>query len=305
MAEDQIADGGVTDAPVDAPAPTDAPLATEAPASDVPAESDGPSFDWADMRAQLTGGDEALEKVIGRYRSADAFSKAFMAQRQKLSERAEQSVPTLADDATPEQIQQYRELMGIPNDAADYQVGFAEGFELGEADAAALDAFKEHMHGRNIPPSAAQAAIEWYQDTMEADRQQKNANAADFHNEASDTMQVEWGREFEANQNAIKSYINDTLGSEQAEALRGLRLENGAMLMDSPDVLRLLVQPATDYMGGDMMIAGDPGTMAKTVDERMKEILQMRVSDPHGYKEESIQEELAGLYQKKARLEKR
>lgn len=302
---DELAGDGVTDGQVESSAPADAPIETPAGGAEVQEAPESAGFDWADMRAQLTGGDEALEKVIGRYRSADAFSKAFMAQRQKLSERQEQSVPKLDKDSTPEQIQQYRELMGIPNDVADYQISFGEGYELSEGDAEAVENFKEYMHGKNVPPSAAQAALEWYQETVEADRQQKNANAADFHAEASDTLRVEWGKEFAANQNAIKAYINDTLGPEQADALRGLRLENGAMLMDSPDVLRLLVQPAADYMGGDMMISGETGAMAKTFDARIKEILNLKNTDPRGeWREDSIQEELAGLYAKKAKLNK-
>ena len=95
MAE-ETADAGVTDAPLDTAAPADAPVTPEAAQADVPAEPQSPSFDWADVRGQLTGGDEALEKVIGRYRSLDAFGKAFMSQRQKLSERTEVSAPTLA-----------------------------------------------------------------------------------------------------------------------------------------------------------------------------------------------------------------
>lgn len=294
----EVADVSATDA-----APTDAPATPEAPAVEVSEESSAPSFDWADVRGQLTGGDESMEKVIGRYRSLDAFGKAFMAQRQKLSERAEPSIPQLGENPTEEQVAAYREAMGIPDSLDDYAVTFGEGFEGAAGDDDVLGNFKEHMHNRNVPPAAAQAAVEWYQQLVETDRQQKNENAGIVHEEASDALRAEWGREFEGNQNAIKSYLNEALGADEANGLREMRMEDGSYLMDNPQLLRLLVQPATDYMGTGM-IAGDTATMAKTLTQRRDELLAQRLSDPQGYKSDAVQEELTSIYQKLDRMKK-
>ncbi len=302
MADEAIDAGEVTDVPASDAAPTDAPIETEVPAGEAPAEPQAPAFDWQDMRSALTGGDETLEKVVGRYRSADAFAKAFMAQRQKLSERVEAKVPELPDDATPEQIAEYRQAVGIPDDVAEYGVDFAEGFEVGEEDSAALNNFKEFMHERNIPPQQAQAAVEWYQNLVETDRQEKNENADHVQGESSDALKAEWGREFDANQNAIRSYLDQTLGAEQAGALREMRMSDGSYLMDNADVLRLLVQPSVDYMGGDMMIAGDQATMAKTLNERKEELMQLRLTDPVKYKSEAVQEEMSQIYSKLGKI---
>ena len=286
------------------PAATPAVEPATDPATPDPVEPAAPSFDWADMRAQLTGGDESLEKIIGRYRSADAFAKAFLAQRQKLSERVETSVPKIDADSTPEQIAEYRQLMGIPDDVADYGVDFGEGFEAMEEDAGVLDAFKAHMHENNVPPQAAQAAVEWYQGLIEGQRQEQNERADQVHQEASDALKVEWGREFEANQNAIRQYLDQSLGADKAEEIRSMRLMDGSMLMDNPDVLRMLVQPSVDYMGGDMMIAGDSATMAKTLGERRDELLELRLSDPQKYKSDAVQEEIGRIYSQLARVGK-
>ncbi len=145
-----VVDAPVADAPAsDAPAPTDAP--TEAPASETP------SFEWSDVRTALVGEDAAMEKVVGRYRSLDAFGKAFMAQRQKLSERAPE-LPTLGENPSDEEVAAYREAYGIPADVAGYEVTFGEEFDHTEADAGILDGFKASMHESNVPPAAAQAA---------------------------------------------------------------------------------------------------------------------------------------------------
>lgn len=276
-----------------------ADVTAEAPETAAP---EAPSFDWADMRGAMTGGDEGMEKVFGRYRSADAFAKAFMAQRQKLSERAEPAIPTLDENSTPEDIAAYRQAMGIAENVDDYGVNFGEGFEMADGDAEVLTAFKEHMHSSNVPPNAAQAAVEWYQNLVETDRQAKNEMADTVHSEASDALKAEWGREFDANQNAIKSYLNESLGAERADEMREMRMADGSYLMDNPDVLRLLVQPASDYMGGDLMVAGDQATAAKTLNERKNELMALRLSDPVKYKSDEVQEEVAGIFAKLGRL---
>lgn len=289
-----VVDAPVADAPAsDAPAPTDAP--TEAPASETP------SFEWSDVRTALVGEDAAMEKVVGRYRSLDAFGKAFMAQRQKLSERAPE-LPTLGENPSDEEVAAYREAYGIPADVAGYEVTFGEEFDHTEADAGILDGFKASMHESNVPPAAAQAAINWYQNLVETDRQAKNEMADTVGDESANALKAEWGREFDSNAAAIQNYLNQSLGAEEAEAMRSLRMEDGSFLMDNADVLRLLVQPATDYVGPNSIIGGDVATAAKTLNERKDELLGMRLSDPNKFKTEGIQEELADIYGKLSRI---
>lgn len=294
MSEDAAAEA----APIE---PAGTPVA-DAPVSEAPAEAPAPTMDWADMRTSIAGGDESLGKMLSRYGSAEAMGKAFAAQRQKLSERQEPTIPTLGDDPTPEQVAEFRTAMGIPENVDDYAVNFAEGFEAGEADGAALESFKAFMHERNIPPSQAGAAVEWYAGLVETQRQEANANADRVAEESNDALKAEWGREFDGTVNAIKSYLNDNLGAQEAEGLRSMRMEDGSMLMDNPNVLRLLATPARDYIGGDGLISGDLQTAAKSVSEEITGLMQLRLNDPAKYKSDEVQSRLAELYQKKERI---
>jgi hypothetical protein len=297
MSDETLEAGDVVDAPTTESAPTDAPAA-EAPAEATP---EAPALEWADIRTALSGGDEAMDKVIGRYRSLDAFGKAFMAQRQKLSERAPE-LPTLGENPSDEEVAAYREAYGIPAEVDGYEVTFGEEFDHSEADQGILDGFKAAMHESNVPPGAAQAAINWYQNLVETDRQAKNEMADTVGDESANALKAEWGREFDGNVAAVQNYLNQSLGEEQAEDLRSLRMEDGSFLMDNADVLRLLVQPAIDYVGPNSIIGGDVATAAKTLNERKDELLSMRLNDPNKFKSEGIQEELADIYGKLSRL---
>lgn len=294
MSEDAAAE--TTEAPV-----SEAPV-TDAPVSEAPAEAPAPTMDWADMRTSIAGGDESLGKMLSRYGSAEAMGKAFAAQRQKLSERQEPTIPTLGDDPTPEQVAEYRTAMGIPENVDDYAVNFAEGFEVGEADGAALESFKAFMHERNIPPSQAGAAVEWYAGLVETQRQEANANADRVSEESHNALKTEWGRDRDGNINAIRAYLDDNLGAQKAESLRSMRMEDGSMLMDNADVLRLLVTPARDYIGGDGLISGDLQTAAKSVSEEITGLMQLRLNDPAKYKSDEVQSRLSQLYEKKDRI---
>lgn len=259
-----------------------------------------PDLSWKDMQNALSNGDETLSRIIGRYRSPQAFAKAFAAQRQTISENGK--TPELPEKATEEQIAEYRKTIGLPEKFDDYNVGFSEDFQANEGDDALVKEFAQSMYDKHVPQKYAQAAIEYYQTLMMKGEQNINENAAAVKRETYDTLKAEWGREFDANRNAIDLYLYETMGNEGRAALGNLQLSDGSSLLDNADILRLLSGPARDYVGGEALVSGSMSQSAEDAQKQLNDLLKLQITDPDKYRSEPVQKQVAELYERKKRF---
>lgn len=271
--------------------PAGDPPAGDPPADDPPAELGNLPDNWREIMAN---GDDKKLAYLKRFKSHDTFLNAQLAQNQRARESTK--APTLPDNATPEQVAAYRKATGIPENAADYGLAFPEGFEAQDADNDLMGEFGTFMHENNVPPGAAQRALEWYSDYIDQDRQTKNARAVQQHQEASDQLALDWGKDFDGNTNAVKKYLNDMLGEDQANAFRALQLPDGSLLGNNIDMMKLLVTPAVDNAGPNFIYSSDTAETAKTLQERKDELQGMRLTDPTKWKSDDVQKELHELY---------
>ncbi len=263
----------------------------------------GSELAWKDIQKALSGGDDDISRMVARYRSPAAFAKAFAAQRQKIAESSK--VPELAENATEEQVAEYRKAMGLPDKFDDYAVGFSEDFKGEDGDDALVKEFAQSMYDNHVPPKYAQAAIDYYQNLMMKGEQNINENAAAVKRETYDALKAEWGKEFDANRNAIDVYLTETMGQDGRAVMNGLRLSDGSSLLDNAHLLRLLAQPARDYVGGEALVSGSMSQTAEDVAKSLNDLMALRLSDPQKYQSASVQKEVAELFERKKRLEGR
>ena len=260
----------------------------------------------SDWREEFSGGDEKLKGVISRYRSPKDVAKA-LADAKKFIRDNRAGVHALSDDASEEEIAEFRKAMGVPETAKDYEISWADNGEPSPEDAAILESFADAMHQNNATPKQLQAAVDWYNDQVRSQQQAARENQYETQVETQTTLKSEWGGEYKANLNAIKQFTVAQLdGDEEAATdLFQTRLSDGSLLGDHLPFIKMLATPAVDYVGPNAIFSGDTARTTHTLEERKDELLQLRNTDPNRYKSAPVQSELAKIYDKLEKLENR
>lgn len=199
--------------------------------------------DWAAMRTRIANGDEKLLNILSQYSTVEDAIKGGVEAKRRLSQRAAPKIPDA--NSSPEEIKQYREQLGIPENPKDYKVELPDNMVLGEMDKPVADAFLEVAHKHNIPPSAVNDIIASQLKFQEqAQQEQEEADAAS-RVKAEETLSSDevWGSETKLNVNMIRNMLSgapDGVG----ENLMGARLADGTLLGNNVNVLRWLSNTA-------------------------------------------------------------
>jgi hypothetical protein len=180
-----------------------------------------------------------FRKAAERFNSLDDVFNAVSDLRGKLSNR----VALPGEDASEEEVERFRKAFGIPESAEAYTITPPEGEELLEADTQFIDALKPMAFENGIP----QEAFQGFYDKMVsyvAEAQEAQAELRKNHAEESrEGMQKEWGSDYSANEsvaNRSMTELSDQIpNSSLAEFITGTVLEDGTMLGDHPEMLRL------------------------------------------------------------------
>ncbi|MGY3393443.1 hypothetical protein ACVWW6_006034 [Bradyrhizobium sp. USDA 3311] len=194
-------------------------------------------------REELAGGDAAFAKVLERYASPKAFADAHRALVAKVSSGELKNVAKAPpENATPEQIAEWRKEAGLPADAKGYVDGLKlpNGVVPGAADKPLLEGFAAHALAKNMSPDAYNSAVDWYFANVDAQTKARATADHNFASEAVRTLEAEWGPAFTENQNRIGALFADT--PEVAEILFNARDSKGRIIGNIPEVNRALAQ---------------------------------------------------------------
>lgn len=255
------------------------------------------------LRETLAGGDENLLKSLDRYKSADAISKAFKEARAAAKNAGKPLA--ISDKSTPDEVKAYREAYGIPDDVAAYPGDFRSDFKQSPADKEILGEFKTAMHSKNVPPAAAAAALDWYQDFATAQQQALDGNLVKVAKETQAALRTEWGGEYDGNIGAVKELMTTHLGADGFGDMMELRMMDGSRLQDHPGFVKMMAQVATDFYGSNAIFNGDIETTGKTIDGKLEEFRKMQLENPEKYNSHAVQEQVANLYAQKEKIEAR
>lgn len=292
---------------INAPEPAASPEPAAAPdtgtmSGDAPAASES-TLDLNAFRTALAGDDAGFAKQLDRYRTPADMGKAWRTAVQTAQQK--QAPLALAADATDEQKAAYREAAGIPDTPDAYPINFREGFEAKEADTALLSDFKAKLHEAGGDPRTASVAMDWYQDVLAQSQQDRDARLAEVRKETQATLRAEYGNEYDGNISAASELMKVHLGEEGHKDMMDLRLEDGSMLQDKPEFVKMMAALGVDYYGSNGIINGDVETTAKSIDEKLTEFQKLQQDDPNKYYSDAVQAEVAAVYAQKAKLDAR
>lgn len=226
--------------------------------------------DWPeDWRDRMSGGDDKVKRIIGRYGSPAALAKALVEAKDLI-----RSGPKKPDAEDAKGMAEWRKANGIPEEPAGYKLPVIPGVEWSDADKPAIAAYFEEAHRDGLPQSAVETGLKWYAKAQ--------AEAATARSEAEkiavrqteDELRQEWGPEYRANIQLAKRAIEGL--PEEIRAIHLATLPDGRKLGANPAFIKWAAQLGRDEFG-DAALIGQDGS--STISSRKAEIEKIRDTD--------------------------
>lgn len=264
-----------------------------APQGQQDAGKGAPAADWATLRSDWAGGDEATSKVLDRYSDGKAFVKAHKELVDKLASGELKTAKKLPENPTPEQIADYRKANGIPEKPDGYDIQFPVGFTPDEATKATLEEYRAFAHANHIPPNLVKGQVNWYLAAQQKAAEARLVQDDKDQSDGAELLRKDWGHEFGRNIQTVQALFE---GNEELfGAIMGARGADGKKLGNNPDVLRFLVNVGVNANPSIREYAGDGSVTPASAAERIKEIEDLRIKDWSKYRSPAIQEEYSRL----------
>lgn len=284
------------------PAPNAGGAGDPPPAGSSASPAGGGSDDnWRDT---LSGGDPELRKRLDRYQSGADVAKALVEAQGKIRAGLE-PMKAPGKDATPEEVAEYRKAQGIPEQPEGYLESL-KGIVIGEEDRPMVDAFLKSAHGINASPVFIEAALNWYNETAEAQASAILESDKQAEQARDDALQEAWGVERRSNLNALENWLStlgkDANGNPMGDLLKNARLGDGTLLWNSPEMLSILLGQLKEINPAIGVMPAGQSDM-NSIASRIREIEKVMVENRTTYnKDKDMQDEYSQLLQARERL---
>lgn len=248
--------------------------------------------DWPDdWRQKIAGKDDKYLKELERFSSFDAYAKSQRALRQKVS--SGEFKRSLPENATEEQLAEWRKENGIPEKAEGYQVTKVPGHEWTEADQPALGVLFQTMHDTNATQGQIDGMLGVYAQLLSATKQQQYDTDKSDNETCEDTLRAEWGGEYRGNMANAKALLNNAekFDPELAGMLRDARTPDGRRVIYNPALWSWLAETAPDKIGASAHVPGGDGKTVAQNASRKAEIEKIMNEDMSRYWRENLEPE--------------
>lgn len=272
------------------------PTLLDDPSDEVQSPAPADTQDNDSWRQKYTLGDESRLSTLSRYKTEDDFIKSTWEAKDRIRERDTSRLP---DNATPEQLAEYRKANGVPDDASGYGLTEIDGVELSEVEKGMIGNFQEWAHEKNLPSDQAREIVDFYLNSQDAAIQGHEALDEERNTEWQKELESEFGKDFKNLKNAAAAYLEKRFGeNESAKAeLLNARLPGGGRLGNNPDFFRLVTDMALESGLGDAIEASEmESSSGKSLAAEQKEIEDLRVTDPAKYNLPETQQRLDKIY---------
>lgn len=225
----------------------------------------------------MAGEDAAELKRLERFNSPTDVFKAYRALEARLS--SGELKQGLKPNATPEETAEWRKANGIPADAESYvkDLKLSDGVVIGEADKPLLNSLAQMAHKEGIPQATINKMVDWHyaQMAQAQGNYEKQITVADqdFEARSREHLAREWGGEFNANLNAIKSFWAETdPAGDLQNMILGARDAQGRKLGNVPEVVNMIAKLAKEINPAATILPAGAPTDVKSIDSRIAEI---------------------------------
>lgn len=246
-----------------------------------------------DWRGRFAGKDADALKRLNRFHTPEGIYKSWRSLEQRLS--AGELRSKLPEDATEEQIAEWRKENGIPEKSDGYALPEVSGYEWGENDKPVVQEFLAAAHAANFDQPKIEAALGWYAQQQLSIAEKRYEADTLARQSLEDDLRTEWGPEFRGNVGLTKRYM-DSIPEEGGTQLAAARMEDGSRLIDQPWFVKWVAGLARDTYGDDGMLAAGDG--AAQGSNRMREIEHIMNTDMNRYFKEGFDKEYLALQRK-------
>ena len=237
--------------------------------------------EWPDDWREKMAGNDAKELArLKRFNSPLDMKNAYRALEQRLS--SGEYKKALPNNATPEEVTEYRKSNGIPDKPEDYDVSLGNGFVWGEADKPVLDDFTKFAHERNMPGEVVKSALEWYTHQQQVLADQTAERDERERINGGEALRAEWGNGFKgnlaANRTLFEGHVVETPKGEKVPAfdvLMSARASDGRLLGNIPDVVKIFSSISRELNPFATLVPENGGTPIKSAEARLGEINAM------------------------------
>jgi hypothetical protein len=227
------------------------------------AETPPPAEDW---RTRMAAGDEKELARLKRFASEENYHKSYRALEKKLSERP--AAPTLPEGATPEQIAEYRKTIGVPEAPDGYGLAFDAALQPSDADKAMLQGVLEQAHAAHVPPAHAKALFDAYQTQLIRAREEQAIAVEREFGKTKQELRQEYGPDYLRNVKVLEEWLED-------KPVLGEIIKNN---IHRKGVVQESIALALAMAPEDALFSGDAGSGGKSIDDRIAELRDMKLS---------------------------
>lgn len=173
---------------------------------------------------------KGAEKSLAKFKSPEALAKSY-AELERL-----RHYPGVEQE---EQMARFRQMAGLPESEEEYRLERPESMPENEWNPELADRMARTAYRYGVPPEAMNALQETMSQAYQESREQMQAAREQMELQAEQSLQQEWGGNYERNMGRASSALRRLAGETgiNADAL----LDNEA-LGSNPDVIRLLYQ---------------------------------------------------------------
>lgn len=231
-----------TDAP-------DASLDVSTDSGSSPPADSGASFfeslpdDWRTQMVQQAGYEDVDKHVkqLERVKDLGTLTKNYFEAQEKIRQGMKNA--GLPDDATQEQVAEYRDANNIPLESSGYYDALDEGLVIGDDDKAVLDPILDIAHQNNVPADVMAQMITSQMQAYADEAKAVETNDALHQQEAQTALRQTWGNEFETNLNLAKKTLSD-MPEGLRDELMNARFMDGKGVMNSPEFIAYMANTA-------------------------------------------------------------
>lgn len=292
-------EGGTIVAPATAAEPAAGQAQPVAPAASAPPSDPAPppsTEEVADWRKQFAGDDADGLKLLERFSDPQALFESYKHAQKTISSGKRIDAPQA--DWGEEQWAAFYDKLGRPKDANGYKVELKlpEGVELPDETKAVLGNVTQAGHKLGLTPQQMQGVHEFVANLAVEQLQQSEKAIAEMRVANERALKDLWGPEYDRNVRYAQAAANQ-LHRETGVDWRGLAemvMQDGAKLGDRVEFVRLMAA-AGRALDVDPLLDVRAEGVAKSVEDRKKELMDLRITDPRRYQSAEVQQELNAL----------
>lgn len=197
------------------PSPTEPPADPQQPPSIISED-----LTFADNWRERLPEDLRADRTLAEVRDLAGLARSYANAQKLIGKKTINAIP--GEDATPEEIQKFRQALGVPEKPEDYQLekpaDLPEGMEYDEN----LQAeFAQKAHEAGIPPKQAQQLLDWFNEKGKETFENVGQSRQQAVEQAEAELKKEWGQAYKQNLTLANRAV-EKFGAADALADAGL-----------------------------------------------------------------------------------